>query len=129
MLTSDYGFLAIYPYWGFQALTPHYANPLAHFEERSEAIKSWAKLANPDDLLAAWRALPWRAPDVILFRRGADGKYLLRLSADIFPNQPNVVREDVAFDPRLFPAGSFATREFGPFVVVMQKSGALGRYP
>ncbi|ADG99250.1 putative transmembrane protein [Segniliparus rotundus DSM 44985] len=129
VLTSDYGFLAIYPYWGFQALTPHYANPLAHFEERSEAIKSWAKLANPDDLLAAWRALPWRAPDVILFRRGADGKYLLRLSADIFPNQPNVVREDVAFDPRLFPAGSFATREFGPFVVVMQKSGALGRYP
>ncbi|EFV11970.2 arabinofuranosyltransferase [Segniliparus rugosus] len=117
VLTADYGFLAIYPYWGFQALTPHYANPLAHFADRSEAIKSWAKLATADELVKAWDALPWRAPDVVLFRRASEGKYLLRLSVDIFPNQPNVVREDVLFDSKLFPptASSPATSGLSPW--------------
>ena len=124
VLTADYGFLAIYPYWGFQALTPHYANPLAHFADRSAAIKSWAKLASSDDLVKDWDALPWRAPDVVIFRRGADGKYLLRLSVDIFPNQPNVVREDVLFDPKLFAPDRFVTRDDGPFAVVIRKPAA-----
>ncbi|MGL6236130.1 MAG: arabinofuranosyltransferase [Segniliparus sp.] len=122
VLTADYGFLAIYPYWGFQALTPHYANPLAHFADRSAAIKSWARLASSAELVKAWDASPWRAPDVVLFRRGADGKYLLRLSVDIFPNQPNVVREDVAFDPKLFSPDRFTTRDYGPFAVVIRRS-------
>ena len=42
MLTADYSFLSYYPYYGFQGLTSHYANPLAQFDKRAAAIKSWA---------------------------------------------------------------------------------------
>ena len=48
VLTADYSFLAYYPYYGFQGLTSHYANPLAQFKERSKAIEGWAKLTKPD---------------------------------------------------------------------------------
>ena len=42
MLTADYSFLSFYPYYGFQGLTSHYANPLAQFDRRADAIESWA---------------------------------------------------------------------------------------
>ena len=35
VLTADYSFLSYYPYYGFQGLTSHYANPLAQFDERA----------------------------------------------------------------------------------------------
>ena len=44
VLTADYSFLSYYPYYGFQGLTSHYANPLAQFDKRSAAIESWATL-------------------------------------------------------------------------------------
>lgn len=34
VLTADYS-LSYYPYYGFQGLTSHYANPLAQFDERA----------------------------------------------------------------------------------------------
>ena len=40
VLTADYSFLSYYPYYGFQGLTSHYANPLAQFDNRADAIES-----------------------------------------------------------------------------------------
>src|ERR1700729_880440 len=34
VMTADYSFLSYYPYFGFQGLTSHYANPLAQFDKR-----------------------------------------------------------------------------------------------
>ena len=42
VLTADYSFLSYYPYYGFQGLTSHYANPLAQFDQRAAAIEGWA---------------------------------------------------------------------------------------
>ena len=42
VLTADYSFLSYYPYYGFQGLTSHYANPLAQFDKRAAAIEGWA---------------------------------------------------------------------------------------
>src|ERR1700722_16470321 len=39
VMTADYSFLSYYPYFGFQGLTSHYANPLAQFDKRAAAIK------------------------------------------------------------------------------------------
>ena len=47
VLTADYSFLSYYPYYGFQGLTSHYANPLARFDERAAAIERWATLPAP----------------------------------------------------------------------------------
>lgn len=120
VLTADYGFLAIYPYWGFQNLTSNYANPLAHFTARSAAIESWAKLETPDELIKALDESEWRAPDAFVFRRSADG-LSLRLAEDVYPNDPNVRRYTVDFPEKLFEDPRFAVTETGPFVVIVRK--------
>jgi len=120
VLTADYSFLSYYPYYGFQGLTSHYANPLAQFEERAEAIESWAMLESADDFIAALDALPFRPPTVFLMRRGADDTYTLRLAADVYPNQPNVRRYHVALDEALFEDPRFDVSTIGPFVLAIR---------
>ncbi|ETT25435.1 Arabinofuranosyltransferase AftA domain-containing protein [Rhodococcus rhodochrous ATCC 21198] len=117
VLTADTTFLAYHPYLGFQALTSHYANPLADFEARAAAIEDWASLETADELLAAWDESPWRGPDAIVFRQGAEG-YTLRLAEDVYPNDPNVRRYTVTYPKSLFDDPRFTISEIGPFVVV-----------
>src|ERR1700752_4481699 len=59
VLTAVYSFLSYYTYFGFQGLTSHYANPLAQFDKRAAAIKSWSKLKAPDQFIHALDTLPW----------------------------------------------------------------------
>ena len=120
VLTADYSFLSYYPYYGFQGLTSHYANPLAQFEKRAEAIESWATLTDSDEFIAALDALPWKPPTVFLMRRGADDTYTLRLAADVYPNQPNVRRYQVALDEALFDDPRFDVTTIGPFVLAIR---------
>ncbi|ULE34909.1 galactan 5-O-arabinofuranosyltransferase [Mycobacterium sp. IDR2000157661] len=120
VLTADYSFLSYYPYWGFQGLTSHYANPLAQFEKRAEAIESWARLTDSDAFIEALDSLPWKPPSVFLMRRGADDTYTLRLASDVYPNQPNVRRYQVALDEALFDDPRFDVSSIGPFVLAIR---------
>jgi galactan 5-O-arabinofuranosyltransferase len=121
VLTADYSFLAYYPYWGFQGLTSHYANPLAEFDKRAAAIQSWSRLKKPDELIAALDKLPWQPPTVFLMRRGANNTYTLRLAQDVYPNQPNVRRYTVALDAALFKDPRFSVTAIGPFVLAIRR--------
>ena len=121
VLTADYSFLSYYPYYGFQGLTSHYANPLAQFEKRADAIESWATLTDADAFTAALDKLPWKPPTVFLMRRGADDTYTLRLAYDVYPNQPNVRRYNVALDEALFDDPRFEVSTVGPFVLAIRK--------
>ena len=124
VMTADYGFLAVYPYYGFQGLTSHYANPLAQFDKRTAAIESWGKLKSPDEFAKALDALPWQAPTVFLMRRGgaagSANTYTLRLAEDVYPNQPNVRRYTVDLDAGLFAAPHFTVKTIGPFVLAIR---------
>lgn len=120
VLTADYSFLSYYPYYGFQGLTSHYANPLAEFDKRAAAIESWAGLKNADQLVHALDSLPWPAPTVFLMRRGANDTYTLRLAQDVYPNQPNVRRYTVDFDGKLFSGPHFTVKTIGPFVLAIR---------
>ncbi|MGY1982459.1 galactan 5-O-arabinofuranosyltransferase [Nocardia gipuzkoensis] len=117
VLTADTSFLSFYPYFGFQALTSHYANPLADFAGRAAAIERWSKLKTPQELLDALATSPWRAPDAFLFRRSGDA-YTLRLAKDVYPNDPNVERYSVSFPKELFADPRFTTTDIGPFTLV-----------
>lgn len=117
VLTADTTFLAYYPYFGFQALTSHYANPLADFKDRAATIAEWSELPTSAALADALAHSPWRAPDAFLFRRDAD-TYTLRLAADVYPNDPNVKRYTVAFPKALFSDPIFTTTDIGPFTLV-----------
>jgi galactan 5-O-arabinofuranosyltransferase len=121
VLTADYSFLSYYPYYGFQGLTSHYANPLAQFDKRAEAIESWATLTRADQFIAALDKLPWKPPTVFLMRRGANDTYTLRLASDVYPNQPNVRRYQVALDTALFDDPRFDVSSIGPFVLAIRK--------
>ena len=125
VMTADYSFLSYYPYFGFQGLTSHYANPLAQFDKRAAAIESWGKIKKPDEFVKALDALPWPAPTVFLMRRGgaagSTNTYTLRLAEDVYPNQPNVRRYTVDLDAGLFAGGHFSVKNVGPFVLAVRK--------
>jgi galactan 5-O-arabinofuranosyltransferase len=121
VLTADYSFLSYLPYYGFQGLTSHYANPLAQFKERSAAIERWAALTGPDQLIASLDGLPWQPPTVFLMRHGANDTYTLRLASDVYPNQPNVRRYQVALDAALFDDPRWDVSDIGPFVLAIRK--------
>jgi galactan 5-O-arabinofuranosyltransferase len=128
VLTADYSFLSYYPYWGFQGLTSHYANPLAQFDKRAAAIKSWSKLKAPDQFIQALDTLPWAPPTVFLMRHGGSAgttsSYTLRLAEDVYPNQPNVRRYTVDFNAALFADPRFTVTTIGPFVLAVRKPGS-----
>ncbi|TGB39390.1 galactan 5-O-arabinofuranosyltransferase [Mycolicibacterium peregrinum] len=121
VLTADYSFLSFYPYYGFQGLTSHYANPLAEFDKRAKAIEGWATMGNPDQFVKALDEMPWKAPTVFLMRHGANDTYTLRLASDVYPNQPNVRRYHVALDAALFKDPRFEVTDIGPFVLAIRK--------
>ncbi|MEV5835723.1 galactan 5-O-arabinofuranosyltransferase [Nocardia sp. NPDC052112] len=118
VLTADTSFLSFYPYYGFQALTSHYANPLADFTGRAATIEAWSKLDSPTALIEALGKSPWRAPDAFLFRSSGDD-YTLRLAKDVYPNDPNVKRYTVSFPKKLFADPHFTTTTIGPFTLVV----------
>ncbi|SOJ57959.1 Galactan 5-O-arabinofuranosyltransferase [Mycobacterium simulans] len=120
VLTADYSFLSYYPYWGFQGLTSHYANPLAQFDKRAAQIESWAKLKTADEFIRALDKLPWPPPTVFLMRRGTSNTYTLRLAEDVYPNQPNVRRYTVEFKAALFADPRFTVETIGPFVLAVR---------
>jgi galactan 5-O-arabinofuranosyltransferase len=121
VMTADYSFLSYYPYWGFQGLTSHYANPLAQFDLRAAQIEKWSKLKTPDELIHALDTSPWPPPTVFLMRRGAHGNYTLRLAEDVYPNQPNVRRYTVDLPAALFADPRFVVDSVGPFVLAIRK--------
>ncbi|MEU6132844.1 arabinofuranosyltransferase [Saccharopolyspora sp. NPDC047091] len=117
LLTTYHPIMSFAPYWGFQQETPHYANPLADYEERAALIRRWAAASGPDELAALLRRSPYPPPNAFLLRREDDGLHLT-LSHDAFPHQPNVQIYDVRFDPALFDSPSFTRRDVGPFTVI-----------
>jgi galactan 5-O-arabinofuranosyltransferase len=125
VLTADYSFLSYYPYYGFQGLTSHYANPLAQFDKRAATIKSWTKLTAPDQFIHALDTLPWAPPTVFLMRHagsaGAASTYTLRLAEDVYPNQPNVRRYTVELNAAVFADPRFTVTTIGPFVLAVRK--------
>jgi galactan 5-O-arabinofuranosyltransferase len=127
VLTADYSFLSYYPYFGFQGLTSHYANPLAQFDKRAAAIQSWSKLKTPDPFIHALDTLPWSPPTVFLMRHGGSAgessTYTLRLAEDVYPNQPNVRRYTVELNAAMFADPRFTVTTIGPFVLAIRKLG------
>lgn len=111
------GFFAVTNYLAYQAVTTHYANPLAHFGERSAVIESWADAETPEELHTAITDTEWRAPDALVAERKGDN-YTLRLSRDVFPSDPNVEFFTVTIDAEAVDGDQFTTSDIGPFTVI-----------
>ncbi|WP_350354664.1 arabinofuranosyltransferase [Corynebacterium aquatimens] len=123
--TDEINFMAYNPYYGYNAFTSHYANPLGEFEPRNTELVQWAQLSheNPDALAAAIDASKWRGPEAFIFRGelGSGEDYKTHVAHDIFPSQPNVRYEAVMFSPEAFEGDDWDATQIGPFVVVVRK--------
>ena len=128
VLTDEINFMSYHPYFGFQAFTSHYANPLGEFTARNEAIERWAVdswESTPEEFLADLDDTPWRGPDVFILRGTVDGPvgdatdagWKSHLAEDIYPNNPNVRYRGIFFNPEVFAEDLWHTTQIGPFVV------------
>ena len=120
VLSTNYQFLSFYPYRGFQMFTPHYANPLADFPDRSAEIARWATAASPAELLHQLDTSPWQPPTAFVLRDAGD-HYTLDLSRDTFPAYPNVQFYDVSIPKSLFADPAFTTTSVGPYAVIVRQ--------
>lgn len=120
ILTTDFSFLSFYPYLGFQAITSHYANPLGDFAARNDAIRKWTEADTAEEFVRELDESPWRPPQAFVLRSSDDG-YTLRLSSDVYPNDPNVKVFTVTFPKQLFDDPAFTTTEIGPFAVIVRQ--------
>ncbi|WP_257159488.1 galactan 5-O-arabinofuranosyltransferase [Corynebacterium cystitidis] len=132
--TDEVNFMAYYPYYGFNAFTSHYANPLGEFDARNEALRHWADASykHADDPAAFIKELentPWQAPEAFVFRGstenskssgGSPEPWKTHIAEDIFPNQPNVRYEGLFFNPAVFDSPEWDTSQVGPFVVAVR---------
>lgn len=128
--TDERDFLSLFPYYGFQAATSHYANPLGEFSKRNQVIEDWARgsweeLADPQAFVSAIDNAPWHAPDVFIFRGSIDDTkegWKTHISEDIYPNNPNVRFHAMHFNPKSFTSSGapWDVKEVGPFVVVVR---------
>lgn len=130
VFTDELNFLSFNPYFGFQAFTSHYANPLGEFTARNETIADWAggsweELSDPEDFNDALTGTRWRGPDVFILRGtvdepagdSPDAGWKAHLAEDIYPNNPNVRYHGIHFNPEVFRADMWHTSQIGPFVV------------
>jgi galactan 5-O-arabinofuranosyltransferase len=120
LLSAVQEMTAFAPYHGFQAITPHYANPVGDFEERHALVRQWTQAAAPAALAAALDASPYRPPTAFVLRVGPDGLHLPML-LDRFPLEPNVAVDDVVFPASAFAGAPFETRTVGPYLVVVRR--------
>ena len=122
ILSDDQSFLAYYPYYSYQAMTAHYANPLGQFSLRNKAIEEWAQATTPDELDKALKDSPGEPPQVMIFRgKESDPLWNFALADDIYPNNPNVRFRTIHFHSDAFASGWTVTT-VGPFVVVMRSA-------
>lgn len=133
--TDEPNFMAYHPFYGFNAITSHYANPLGEFDQRSEEVAAWGRgsftdLSDPSALTAALDSSRWRAPDAFIFRGDLDSPdepWKTHVSHDIFPNQPNVRYDTVLFNPKAFDSPAWDVTQIGPFVVAVRTDGGDAR--
>lgn len=126
ILTDVKDFLSFHPYYGFQAFTSHYANPLGEFEVRNALIESWATrshkdLKDPAEFQAELDKAPWPAPEVFILHGDStdpESQWKFDLAEDIYPNNPNVRSRGVYFNPDVFAGWNI--KQVGPFVVVVK---------
>ena len=109
------------PFHGFQQSTPHYANPLAQYERRNDAVVAWSRSADAADLLRRLDTSVWPAPRAFLFGRGVGGTLTTTIVHDVFPAYPNVAFQTVAFPERLFDSPAFVRRDVGPWTVIVRR--------
>ena len=123
--TDEINYMAYNPYFGFNAFTSHYANPLGEFDLRNEELIAWSQLSwdDPEALTEAIDDSKWAPPVAFIFRGDVEEPgegYKTHVAHDIFPNEPNVRYEGLFFNAEAFDNDEWDVEQIGPFAVVVR---------
>ncbi|WJY96530.1 galactan 5-O-arabinofuranosyltransferase [Corynebacterium fournieri] len=120
--TDEINFMAFHPFFGFNAYTSHYANPLGEFEHRNDELKQWAEISydDPEKFTEAVDNSQWEPPTAFIFRDNGKDGYKTHIAHDIYPSQPNVRYEGLFYNPEAF-AKDWDVKQIGPFAVAVRK--------
>jgi galactan 5-O-arabinofuranosyltransferase len=118
LLTNNYQLLDFQPYFCFQTNKEQYANPLARYPERNAELEQWAQSPTSADFMAALSSSKFATPNVFVFTRDEAGNYPFDLNITNFPYENQVRR--IVFPAELFDSASFASREVGPYTVIVR---------
>lgn len=120
--TDEINFMAFHPFFGFNAYTSHYANPLGEFERRNDELKQWAEISyeDPEKFTEAVDNSQWEPPAAFIFRDNGKDGYKTHIAHDIYPSQPNVRYEGLFYNPEAF-AKDWDVKQIGPFAVAVRK--------
>ena len=139
VLSTHFEPLVFEPYWGFQHKTPHYASPLAHYDQRNATITDWSKAQDSQELLDKIDSGVFAAPNVFVLRNPEDTGANINPATkervtpetsddltytytwDTFPQMPGHNAHQASFDPALFHSPEFTHREVGPFTVIARR--------
>ena len=120
--TDEINFMAYHPFFGFNAFTSHYANPLGEFEQRNDELKRWAEISyeDPEHFTEAVDNSQWEPPAAFIFRDNVENGYKTHIAHDIYPSQPNVRYEGLYYNPEAFEQ-DWDVKQIGPFAVAVRK--------
>lgn len=120
--TDEINFMAFHPFFGFNAYTSHYANPLGEFERRNDELKQWAEISyeDPEKFTEAVDNSQWEPPAAFIFRDNGKDGYKTHIAHDIYPSQPNVRYEGLFYNPEAFEK-DWDVKQIGPFAVAVRK--------
>ena len=120
--TDEINFMAYQPFFGFNAFTSHYANPLGEFEQRNSELEEWAQVSynNPKKFTEAVDGSQWEPPAAFIFRGSEDSEFKTHIAHDIYPSQPNVRYQGLYFNRDAFK-DDWDVKYIGPFAVAVRK--------
>ncbi len=140
VLSAHFDPLVFKPYWGFQHKTPHYASPVAHYDQRNAEITEWSQAQDSRQLLNMLDSSNFAGPNVFVLRKPsqqADANLdpatkeqatpqtsddlTFTIRADAFPHMPGHYAYKAHFDPAVFHSPEFTHREVGPFTVIARR--------
>ena len=122
VFTDEINFMAFHPFFGFNAFTSHYANPLGEFEQRNGELEEWSRISydDPEKFTEAVDNSQWEPPAAFIFRGSEDSDFKTHIAHDIYPSQPNVHYEGLYFHPDAFK-DDWDVKFIGPFAVAVRK--------
>ena len=122
VFTDEINFMAFHPFFGFNAFTSHYANPLGEFEQRNGELQEWSRISydDPEKFTEAVDNSQWEPPAAFIFRGSEDSDFKTHIAHDIYPSQPNVHYEGLYFHPDAFK-DDWDVKFIGPFAVAVRK--------
>ena len=122
VFTDEINFMAFHPFFGFNAFTSHYANPLGEFEQRNGELEEWSRISydDPEKFTEAVDNSQWEPPVAFIFRGSEDSDFKTHIAHDIYPSQPNVHYEGLYFHPDAFK-DDWDVKFIGPFAVAVRK--------